>query len=167
MLQDLIPYLIGEDQERIGHLWQSCLRRRFYRGGIGEMKKIAALGEVFYQNPVPHNNAGALGSAATLHAALAIPNVEMIEAIWASGAPRNDVVGPYPKVEAGYALPLQGHPGQARFNPGLTRRTAPCATSDRVIPVRCFTFEAGPRYRAFLFRDRDKFSHSRICRKPR
>ena len=32
-LQDLTPYLIGEDPERIAYLWQACYRRRFYRGG--------------------------------------------------------------------------------------------------------------------------------------
>ena len=51
-------------------------------GGISEMKKIAAFGEVFYMNLIPHNNAGPLGTAATLHAALAIPNVALIEAPW-------------------------------------------------------------------------------------
>ena len=33
MLKDIKPYLIGEDPQRIEYLWQSCLRRRFYRGG--------------------------------------------------------------------------------------------------------------------------------------
>ena len=33
MLQDLKPYLIGEDPERIEYLWQACFRRLFMRGG--------------------------------------------------------------------------------------------------------------------------------------
>jgi len=33
MLKDVIPYLIGEDPERIEYLWQACFRRRFMRGG--------------------------------------------------------------------------------------------------------------------------------------
>jgi galactonate dehydratase len=77
-------------------------------GGLTEMKKIAAVGEVYYQNLIPHNNAGPLGTAATLHAALAIPNVEMIEAPWVNGDGKTDVIAPYPKVEGGYALPLEG-----------------------------------------------------------
>ena len=77
-------------------------------GGISEMKKIGAFGEVFYQNLIPHNNAGPLGTAATLHAALNIPNVEMIEAPWVNGDAKTDVVSPYPKVENGFALPLEG-----------------------------------------------------------
>ncbi len=77
-------------------------------GGISEMKKIAAFAEVYYQNLIPHNNAGPLGTAATLHAALAIPNIEMIEAPWVNGEEAPGVVSPYPKVEGGYALPLEG-----------------------------------------------------------
>ena len=56
-------------------------------GGISEMKKIAAFGEVFYRDLIPHNNAGPLGTAATLHAALAIPNVALIEAPYVNSDP--------------------------------------------------------------------------------
>ena len=77
-------------------------------GGITEMRKIAALGETYYQDLILHNNAGPLGTAATLHAALAIPNVALIEAPWVNGAGETDVVGPYPQVVDGYALPLEG-----------------------------------------------------------
>ncbi len=75
-------------------------------GGLSEMKKIAAFAEIFYLNLIPHNNAGPLGTAATLHAALAIPNVEMIEAPWVNSEAKTDVVSPYPQVENGYALPI-------------------------------------------------------------
>jgi galactonate dehydratase len=77
-------------------------------GGISEMKKIAAFGEVFYRDLIPHNNAGPLGTAATVHAALAIPNVALIEAPFVNSDPKYDVVSPYPRLEAGYALPLEG-----------------------------------------------------------
>jgi galactonate dehydratase len=77
-------------------------------GGISEMKKIAALAEVYYINLIPHNNAGPLGTAATLHAALAIPNIALIEAPWVNGNAQGDVVKPYPRVEGGFALPLEG-----------------------------------------------------------
>ena len=33
ILQDLEPYLIGEDPERIEYLWQMAHRVMFYRGG--------------------------------------------------------------------------------------------------------------------------------------
>ena len=77
-------------------------------GGISEMKKIAALAEVFYINLIPHNNAGPLGTSATLHAALNIPNLTMIEAPWANGYSEPKVVKPYPLIENGFALPLEG-----------------------------------------------------------
>ena len=77
-------------------------------GGITEMKKIGALGETYSMNLIPHNNAGALGTAATLHASLAIPNVTMMEAPWVNGDGATDVVWPFPSVVDGYALPLDG-----------------------------------------------------------
>ena len=90
-------------------------------GGLTEMKKIAAMAEVYYINLIPHNNAGPLGTAATLHAALAIPNVVLIEAPWVNGDARTDVVGPYPKFEGGYALPLEGPGLGVAFDEKLAR----------------------------------------------
>jgi galactonate dehydratase len=90
-------------------------------GGISEMKKIAAFGEVFYIDLIPHNNAGPLGSAATLHAALSIPNIALIEAPWVNSDGKTDVVAPYPKVEAGYALPLEGPGLGITFDEKLAR----------------------------------------------
>jgi galactonate dehydratase len=90
-------------------------------GGITEMRKIAAMGEVFYMSLIPHNNAGPLGTAATLQAALAIPNVVMIEAPWANSDSKTDVVSPYPRVEAGYALPLEGPGLGITFDEQLAR----------------------------------------------
>ncbi len=92
-------------------------------GGISEMKKIAACGEVFYQNLIPHNNAGPLGTAATLHAALSIPNVELIEAPWVNSDAKTGVVAPYPRVEKGYALPLEGPGLGITFDEKLARST--------------------------------------------
>jgi galactonate dehydratase len=77
-------------------------------GGISEMKKIAALAETYYISLILHNNAGALGTAASMHAALAIPNVTLLEAPWVNHTPDTSVVSPFPVVEEGYALPLEG-----------------------------------------------------------
>ncbi len=90
-------------------------------GGISEMKKIAAFGEVFYLDLIPHNNAGPLGSAATLHAALALPNVTLIEAPWVNSDSKPDVVSPFPKVENGFALPLEGPGLGVTFDEKLAR----------------------------------------------
>jgi galactonate dehydratase len=90
-------------------------------GGLTEVKKIAALGEVYYQNLILHNNAGPLGTAASLHAALACPNVDLLEAPWVNSDARTDVVGPYPKFVDGYALPLEGPGLGIEFNESLAR----------------------------------------------
>jgi galactonate dehydratase len=90
-------------------------------GGLTEIKKIAAMGEVNYQNLILHNNAGPLGTAATLHAALAIPNVDLIEAPWVNSDAKTDVVGPYPAVINGYALPLEGPGLGVQFDEQLAR----------------------------------------------
>lgn len=111
-----IPLAIGERyhdkwdcRETIVNQYVDYLRPDVsHCGGISEMKKIAAMAEVYYIDLIPHNNAGPLGSAATLHAALAIPNIELIEAPWVNGDPEVDVVRPFPTVEDGFALPLEG-----------------------------------------------------------
>ncbi len=77
-------------------------------GGITEIKKIAALAETYLVNLIPHNNAGALGSAASVHAALSIPNIALLEGGGLAGSRQTDVVGPYPPVVDGYALPPTG-----------------------------------------------------------
>jgi len=91
-------------------------------GGITEMRKIAALGETYYQNLILHNNAGPLGTAASLHAALAIPNVTLLEAPWVNGSAETDVVGPYPEVVDGYALPPEGPGLGITFDEALAAR---------------------------------------------
>ena len=85
-------------------------------GGISEMKKIAAMAEVYYINLIPHNNAGPLGSAATLHAALSIPNVTMMEGGWVNSPRDPKVVRPFPEVIKGYAQPLEGNGLGIEFN---------------------------------------------------
>jgi galactonate dehydratase len=124
-----IPLATGERyhskwdfRETVVHSYVNYLRPDVcHCGGISEMRKIAAMGEVFYQDLIPHNNAGPLGTAATLAAALAIPNVTMIEAPFANGDAAADVVGPYPKLENGYALPLEGAGLGVTFDEALAR----------------------------------------------
>jgi galactonate dehydratase len=78
-------------------------------GGITEMRKIAAMAETNYVQVVPHNNAGPLGTAASVHISLALANVVLLEAPWAnSDRTASEMVSPFPKIAAGYALPLEG-----------------------------------------------------------
>jgi len=73
------------------------------------MRKIAALAETHYVSVVPHNNAGPLGTAASVHISLALANVVLLEAPWANrDRDRSDIVSPFAKVEDGYAFPLEG-----------------------------------------------------------
>ena len=69
----------------------------------------AAMAETNYVQVVPHNNAGPLGTAASVHASLALANVVLLEAPWANrDRTASEIVSPFAKVEAGYALPLDG-----------------------------------------------------------
>lgn len=83
-------------------------------GGISEVMKVAALAETYYINLILHNNAGPLGSAAALHAALAIPNLVLLEAPFVNSPNperSNGIASGFPTVIDGYALPPE--------NPGL------------------------------------------------
>ena len=70
-----------------------------------------------------HNNAGPLGTAASLHAAnaalAAMPNVTLLEAPWANREAETDVCWPYPAIVDGYALPLEGPGLGIEFNEEL------------------------------------------------
>lgn len=124
-----IPLAIGERyhskwdcRETIANSYVTYLRPDVcHCGGISEMKKIAGFAEVYYQSLVPHNNAGALGTAATLHAALAIPNLELMEAPFVNAEQKQGVVWPYPKMEGAFALPLEGPGLGVTFDEKLAR----------------------------------------------
>jgi galactonate dehydratase len=93
-------------------------------GGITEMRKIAAMAETNYISVIPHNNAGPLGTAASLHASLAIANVVLMEAPFVNrDAKGTDIVKPFPVVENGYALPLEGPGLGIEFDEETAART--------------------------------------------
>lgn len=48
MLQDLTPYLIGQDPMRIEYLWQSLFRDMFMRGGPAHMAAISGIDMALY-----------------------------------------------------------------------------------------------------------------------
>ena len=77
----------------------------------------------YYQSLILHNNAGPLGTAASLHASnvplAAIPNVTLLEALWANREAEPDVCWPYPEIVDGYALPLEGPGLGIQFNEEL------------------------------------------------
>jgi galactonate dehydratase len=66
-------------------------------GGIGEMRKIAALAHMRFLPVAPHNPMGPIGNAMTLHVAASIPNFEMLETMasdvpWRSEVVKEDLV---------------------------------------------------------------------------
>ncbi|WP_165972269.1 galactonate dehydratase [Paenibacillus piri] len=89
-------------------------------GGISEIRKIAAMAEMYHVQVVPHNTQGPLGTAASLHASLSMPNVAMMELPWAGkDAPPADAASPWPVIEDGYAYPPTGPGLGIRFNEEL------------------------------------------------
>lgn len=76
-----------------------------WAGGLTEVRKIAALAELYYVQLVPHNIQGPLGSTATIHAALSISNVAMMEDSHAGEEHPEVEASPWPQVVDGYALP--------------------------------------------------------------
>ena len=84
----------------------------------------------YCQTLIIHNNAGPLGTVASLPASdaslAAIPNVTLLEVPWVNGSGETDVTGgtpawPYPKTVDGHRLQLEG-PGlgiEARCTSGL------------------------------------------------
>jgi L-alanine-DL-glutamate epimerase-like enolase superfamily enzyme len=67
--------------------------------------------DTYCQSLIVHNNAGPLGTAASLHASnaslAAIPNVTLLEAPWVNREAETNVCWPHPKIVDGYALPLE------------------------------------------------------------
>jgi hypothetical protein len=96
----------------------------------------------YYQTIIVHNNAGPLGTAASLHAALSIPNVTLLEAPWANREAETDVAGeapvwPYPEIADGYALPLEG--------PGLGIEASEALVDEELAASKPFVPSLQPR----------------------
>ena len=100
-----------------------------------------------------HNNAGPLGTAASLHASnasstsaplAAMPNVTLLEAPWANRDAQTNVCWPYPEIVDDYARPLEG-PGlgiDARCTSGSASVDEKLAASKPFVPSL-----QGPRLR--------------------
>jgi len=74
-------------------------------GGIWEVRKIAAIAEVFGAQLAPHLYAGPVEWAANIHLAAAIPNLLMIECIQTGGAFHLPLIGHSLRVEDGFVTP--------------------------------------------------------------
>lgn len=76
-------------------------------GGIWEVKKIAAMAEVFGAQLAPHLYAGPVEWAANIHLATSIPNLLMIECIQTGGEFHLPLIGHSLRVEDGFVTPPQ------------------------------------------------------------
>jgi len=76
-------------------------------GGIWEVKKIAAMAEMFGAQLAPHLYAGPVEWAANIHLAASIPNLLMIECIQTGGDFHLPLIGHSLRVDDGYVTPPQ------------------------------------------------------------
>jgi galactonate dehydratase len=80
-----------------------------HAGGIAELRKIAAMAEVYHVQVAPHNPNGPIATAASAHLAASIPNFLILE--YAMQEPhRTEAIKSGPKVENGW-LELPSAPG--------------------------------------------------------
>ncbi len=110
--QSRIPIVLGErlysrweyrhllEQNLIGMIQPDVI----HVGGISELRKIAAMAEVYGVGVAPHNAAGPISTAATLQAVACIPNIEIQEMFAPQDAPwRDDLAFPPIAVRDGKA----------------------------------------------------------------
>ena len=81
------PVAAGETLFGRGEFWRLFTRQAVdvampdvkHCGGIGELRRIAALAEPAHVQIAPHNPSGPVATAATVHAAAAMPNFTILE----------------------------------------------------------------------------------------
>ncbi|GIX06353.1 MAG: isomerase [Candidatus Poribacteria bacterium] len=78
-------------------------------GGLGEMKRIAAMAEAFYVPVAPHNPLGPVATAVNVHFAVSTQNFLILEHLPDRGARAEWVVEPMPVVDG--AIPIPAGPG--------------------------------------------------------
>ncbi len=94
-------------------------------GGIWEVKKIAAMAEVFGAQIAPHLYAGPVEWAANVHLAASIPNLLMIECIQTGGEFHRPLIGNTLQVEDGFVVPPET-PGLGISFDETLARAHPC-----------------------------------------
>jgi galactonate dehydratase len=111
-----IPIAAGE---RLGtaHEFRELIDRRAcaviqpdvcYAGGISGFRRIAALAEPAIVSAAPHNPNGPIGTVVSVHLALAVPNVLILEQVRDDVPWRWELVDRRPVIEDGYASPPAG-----------------------------------------------------------
>lgn len=73
-------------------------------GGIGELRKIAAMAEAYHLPVCPHNPSGPVANAATLQIAACTPNFHLLETMASDVSHRRDVSTERVRFEGGHML---------------------------------------------------------------
>lgn len=79
-----------------------------YVGGIGPLKKVAALADAWGAEVSPHNPSGPVGTLSSLHATAAITNCPILEFPWGEVDWRSDLVGGAERLRGGCLLLPKG-----------------------------------------------------------
>jgi L-alanine-DL-glutamate epimerase-like enolase superfamily enzyme len=100
-----------------------------WTGGLTEARKIAALADTYQRPFAPHDCTGPVAYVAAMHASFSQPNTLIQESVRAfyTGWYR-ELVTELPKIENGYALPMQG--------PGLGTELLPAVFERSDLTVR-------------------------------
>jgi galactonate dehydratase len=71
-------------------------------GGIGELRKIAAVAETARVQVAPHNPSGPVAMAATVHAVATVPNFTILEYAFGEVPWRESLIEPAESIVDGY-----------------------------------------------------------------
>lgn len=92
-------------------------------GGLTEGRKVAALAETFDRPIAPHDCTGPVQLCANLHLLLAVPNALILETVRAHyRGYYQQIVTALPRIEAGFAYPLDGPGHGTALQPDLKQR---------------------------------------------
>jgi galactonate dehydratase len=110
------PRLAGGAPLLTRHEWRPLLEARAldvimpdvkWLGGIGQIRKLAAMAEIFGAMVSPHNASGPVATAASVHAAFSLANFIVLEYAWGTPDWRGALTRGTERIESGhFALPL-------------------------------------------------------------
>ena len=104
------PVATGETLFGRGAFWELFTRRALdvampdvkHCGGIGELRKIAAVAETARVQVAPHNPSGPVAMAATVHAVATVPNFGILEYAFGEVPWRESLIEPAESIVDGY-----------------------------------------------------------------
>ena len=128
------PYLVRHDFRPLleGGAVDVIMPDVKWLGGISEAKKTAAMAEVYGALASPHNASGPVSCAASVHLALTLPNLLILEYAWGAPSWRAALCDETERIERGY-FPVPRSPGLGvGFQTALAARHRCSAGTDQV-----------------------------------